>query len=232
MQLFLAHRHAGSILTQVHRLRRRSCGCFVDLTLVASSFLTQSLGIAFDLPRWHLDATEFLEQAGAFLEADAGAHGPDHPQHAGRQVAALNAQRAISRKKPLIAIRTMIVSALQVKLRQRAHDGARAAPCEPRQTATCTRQARTRMVTVIAIQKPLKGARCQAQCVIAQPRFDGFEVDLVGAAATDQSGDFGNNRRLELVFEPFFLASSEATTGRASDASHKASLTSTSSWVN
>jgi hypothetical protein len=65
-QGFRTHRHAGAILPQIHRARPCAGRRLAGLAFKARRLRTQTLGVAFDLPRRHRQSGQLAQQAGTF----------------------------------------------------------------------------------------------------------------------------------------------------------------------
>jgi hypothetical protein len=71
------------------------------------------------------------------------------------------------------------------------------------------------VVAVVVVELFLKGTRRQPVNAVAERHLRRLEVELVGDPAADQRGDFGLDRRRELVAEPPFSAAGGAVWGSA-----------------
>jgi hypothetical protein len=87
------------------------------------------------------------------------------------------------------------------------------------------------VVGLISVEPSLHGPSRYAQRASSRGGLDSFKVQPVDRAWAYKRFDFGDDFRVEALFEaPFFTASSEVP-GKASFTSHNPSLTSTNSLV-
>jgi len=115
----------------------------------------------------------------------------------------------------------VVVGALDLDLGEDRDDRARPAPREPGEAAARAGPVGLALVAVVGVERLLERPPGEPEHPLAQKCLGRLEVELIGCQATDQRGDLGFERLLQLVPEPPFSAVSFDASVDSSASAHR-----------
>ena len=131
----------------------------------------------------HVHPGELVHQLVPLLEADHGAHQPNHPSERWRQRRVEQTQRSVTRAETRLAAVAVVVGPPERHLAQCGLEALLAATgVAGWLVAGDARQGRTGVVTVVRVEALGDGAGCHGQGPAPGGGLDGLEIPRVGDA--------------------------------------------------
>jgi hypothetical protein len=162
-------------------------------SLIGGDLVTERFGAALSLTGIDADAGQFPQQLAAFLKTDHRTDCSNHADGGRRKAGFPHSQLTVARTESAPAVRAMIIGTIQFEFAQYALKNLAPASGIASGLAAVAVERRTRLIRSAGVEALLDGARRQAQNLSPRSGLDGFEIDAIGGAATQQRIHFNGD---------------------------------------